>query len=106
MGKYLFHANYTVPGLTGLIKEGGRGRRAALTETIEGLGGSVESLYWARGGVDLYIVAELPDEASAAAATMTIGAAGALEIGVTELLTPEAIDEAVAKHVSYRPPGA
>ena len=36
MGKYLFQASYTQAGLTGLLKEGGTQRRAALAQTIEG----------------------------------------------------------------------
>ena len=62
MGKYMFHATYTQSGLTGLLKEGGTRRREALTQTIEGMGGSVEVLYYAFGEPDLYIIADLPDD--------------------------------------------
>ena len=88
MGKYMFHATYTQSGLTGLLKEGGTRRREALTQTIEGMGGSVEVLYYAFGEPDLYIIADLPDDATATAVSLTIGAAGALNIGVTVLVTP------------------
>ena len=47
MGKYLLQATYTQAGLVGLLKEGGISRRAALASTIEGAGGSLESLYYA-----------------------------------------------------------
>ena len=60
MGKYLLQASYTQTGLAGLVKEGGTSRRAALTETIEGVGGSLESLYFAFGKNDLFITADLP----------------------------------------------
>ena len=106
MGKYLFHATYTQSGLTGLLKEGGTRRREALTQTIEGMGGSVEVLYYAFGEPDLYIIADLPDDATATAVSLTIGAAGALNIGITVLVTPETVDEAIGKSVPYRPPGA
>ena len=76
MGKYMFHATYTQSGLTGLLKEGGTRRRAALTQTIEGMGGRVEVLYYAFGEPDLYIIADLPDDATATAVSLTIGAAG------------------------------
>ena len=45
MSKYLFQANYTQAGLVGLQKEGGTARRAALTATVESVGGTVEAMY-------------------------------------------------------------
>lgn len=106
MGKYLIRANYTQSGLAGLLKEGGSRRRAALAQTIEGAGGTLESLYYAFGGRDLYITADLPDDATATAVSLSIGAAGALNVDITVLITPETVDEAVKKNISYRAPGA
>ncbi|MCE2423409.1 MAG: hypothetical protein J4G03_08930 [Gemmatimonadetes bacterium] len=37
---------------------------------------------------------------------LSIGAGGALKISTVQLITPEEIDEACGKTVSYRPPGA
>ena len=73
MAKYLIRANYTQAGVTGLLKEGGTGRRAALTQTIEGMGGTLEGFYYAFGDCDLYLIAELPDEATPMAVSMNIG---------------------------------
>ncbi|MCY4489389.1 MAG: GYD domain-containing protein [Deltaproteobacteria bacterium] len=106
MGKYMFHTSYTGKGLVGLLKEGGSRRRAALTQTIESMGGTVEGLYYAFGDTDLYIIADLPDDATATAVSLNIGNAGALSIKCTVLITPETVDEAVKKKVAYRPPGA
>ena len=106
MGKYLFQANYTQAGLTGLQREGGTSRRAALTATVESVGGTVEAMYYAFGERDVFLIADLPDDTAAAALSIAIGAAGALDIKVTVLVTPEAVDEAIAKSVAYRPPGA
>ena len=106
MGKYLFQASYTSEGLAGLVKEGGTSRRAALTETIEGAGGAIESLYYAFGKNDLFITADLPDDTAATAVSLTIGSSGALAVSVTVLVTPEAVDEAIGRSVPYRPPGA
>ncbi len=106
MGKYLFQASYTQAGLTGLLKEGGTKRQAALAETIESAGGALESLYYAFGKSDLYITADLPDDATATAVSLNIGAAGALSVSITVLVPPETVDEAIAKAVSYRAPGA
>ena len=106
MGKYLLQASYTQAGLAGLIKEGGTSRRAALAETIEGVGGTLESLYYAFGKSDLFITADLPDDTAATAVSLAIGSAGALDISVTVLVTPESVDDAIAMSVPYRPPGA
>ena len=106
MGKYLLQASYTQDGLAGLVKEGGTGRRAALTETVEGVGGSLESLYYAFGKTDLFVIADLPDDAAATAVSLAIGASGALGVSVTVLVTAETVDAAIARDVTYRPPGA
>ena len=106
MGKYLLQASYSQDGLAGLVKEGGTARRAAVAETIEGAGGSLESLYYAFGKNDLFITADLPDDAAATAVSLTIGSSGALGVSVTVLVTPETVDEAIARNVPYRPPGA
>ena len=106
MAKYLIQANYTQAGVTGLLKEGGTSRREALRRTVEGVGGRFESFYYAFGDCDLYLIAEFPDEAAAAAVSMNIGAAGALSVTMTVLMTPETIDEAISKSVPYRAPGA
>ena len=106
MGKYLFQASYTQAGLAGLAEEGGASRRDALAETIASAGGSVESHYFAFGERDFFIIADLPDDAAATAVSVAIGVAGAVGVSVTVLITPETVDEALARSVSYRPPGA
>ncbi len=106
MGKYMFHTKYTATGLAGLLKEGGSRRQEALTQTIEAMGGTVEGFYYAFGDTDLYLIADLPDDATATAVSLNIANAGALDIRATVLITPETVDEAVKKKVPYRPPGA
>lgn len=106
MAKYMFRTSYTQSGLRGLLAEGGTGREAALRQTIEGAGGTLEGFYYAFGDCDLYLIADLPDEAAATALSLNIAAAGALTVSVTVLLTPETVDEAVGKSIPYRLPGA
>ena len=106
MAKYLLQANYTQSGVSGLLKEGGSKRRAALTETVESVGGSVESIYYAFGGTDIFLIVDVPDEASVAALSLAINAVGALTLSTTPLLDPKTIDEAIEMSVRYRPPGA
>ena len=106
MPKYLFQANYTAQGLQGLLKEGGTSRRRVFEEMAREQGGALESFYYAFGGTDLYLTFDLRDTATAAAISLSIGAGGALTITTVQLISPEEIDEACAKTVTYRLPGA
>lgn len=106
MPKYLYRGSYTPTGVSGLLKEGGTGRRAAAETLMESVGGSVEANYWAFGEDDFFIIADLPDATSAAAAALAAAASGAIGVTTTPLLTAEEVDAAVAKSPDYRPPGA
>ena len=106
MARYLFRAKYTQAGVTGLLKEGGTSRREALRQTIEGMGGTLDDLFYAFGDWDLFLITELPDDEAATAVSLNISAAGALDVSVTVIVTPETVDAAVRKTVPYRAPGA
>ena len=106
MPKYMVRASYNPAGAQGLLAEGGSARRDAVTASIESVGGSVDTFLYAFGGDDLYIVMDVPDNTSAAALGLAVGAAGAITWNTTVMLTPEEIDEAVGKSVSYRAPGS
>ena len=88
-------------GAQGLLKDGGTGRRAVLEHLAKGVGGTHESFYLAFGDTDAFVVVDLPDAATAAALSLTVGASGA----ATVLITPEEMDAATKKSVAYRPPG-
>ena len=105
MPKYLFEARYSADGAKGVAKEGGAGRRAAIAKMAESVGGKLESFYFAFGGVDAYITADLPDNASAAAVALAVSQAGAATAKTVVLLTPEEMDKAANTRVDYRPPG-
>ena len=105
MPRYLIEASYTLEGVKGLSKEGGSKRREAAAAAIQGLGGKVESFYFAFGDPDAIVIADLPDNASAAAASLAINASGAVNVKTRVLLTPEEVDTAVKKTVNYRAPG-
>ena len=106
MAKFLFQASYTREGLQGLLKDGGTRRREAAEQLLAGVGGSLEAFYYGFGDNDLYIIADLPDDAAATAASLTIGASGAGSVKTTVLLTPETVDEAVGRTIDYSPPGS
>lgn len=106
MPKFMVEARYTASGSKGLLEKGGSARKAAVHEAVEQVGGTVECVYFAFGSDDFYSILELPDNASAAALSLVVTASGALTTKAVVLLTPEEIDEAVAKSVAFRPPGA
>ena len=106
MAKYLVRASYTSDGVRAVLKEGGNSRRDAVKALIGGLGGSLEAFYFAFGDEDVYAIIDLPDNASAAAASLAVSATGATRCQVTVLLTPDEIDAAAKKPTSYRAPGA
>jgi len=105
MPKYLIKTNYTAEGTRGLLRDGGRRRRQAVSAMVEGLGGQVEAFYYALGQEDLYIILEIPSTADMAAVSMAVTASGGARFNTVTLLTPEEVDEASHKAVSYRPPG-
>lgn len=105
MPKYLFRASYTIDGVRGLQKDGGSARRAAVEEVAKSVGGTLETFYFAFGEDDAYVIADLPDNEAAAAIAITVGAAGGATTRTVVLLTPEQVDEASQRSVTYRPPG-
>jgi uncharacterized protein with GYD domain len=106
VGKFLVKASYSPEGAKGVQGAGGTSRRDAIAKLAEGLGGSLESFYFAFGDTDVYVVLELPDNRTAAAASIAVNAAGAAASEVVVLLTPEDVDAAAKLSVDYRPPGS
>lgn len=105
MAKFLIEAKYTPEGAKGILKEGGSARRAAVEKAISGLGGRLESFYFAFGGVDAYVIADFPDNATAAAMALAVGQTGLASTKTVVLLTMEEADAATKKNVAYRGPG-
>jgi uncharacterized protein with GYD domain len=106
MPHYMFRASYSQAGLQGLIKEGAAARTAVVSKLCEGAGGRLIANYWAFGADDFIAIVELPDDVSAAAAAITVGASGVGSVSTTVLLTGEQVDAARAIQVPYRAPGA
>jgi uncharacterized protein with GYD domain len=105
MPKYLVQANYVGEGIKGLLKEGGSSRRAAVEKLIKSGGGKLETYYYAFGETDLYVIADMPDNASMAAVALTVAASGVINLKTTVLMTPEDLDNAAKKTPIYRAPG-
>ena len=105
MPKYLIESSYTAEGLKGLQKDKSSGRKAAVTKTVEALGGKLEAYYFALGEHDVVTILDLPDTVSAASLALAVSATGLVRTKTTVLLTVEETDKALAKKVAYRAPG-
>jgi uncharacterized protein with GYD domain len=105
MAKYLITADYKSKGTQGLVKEGGSARRAAVKHAIEAMGGKLEAFYFAYGHVDAYVICDLPDPNAAVALSLAVNGSGAVVVNTVPLITPEDVDAAARKAVSYRAPG-
>lgn len=105
MPKYLIHGSYTAEGVKGVLKEGGSGRKKAVEDALRSVGGQLEAFYFAFGDTDAYIICEVPDAESAIAVSLVAAATGTVSVRTTVLITPEQMDAATKKAVSFRPAG-
>jgi uncharacterized protein with GYD domain len=106
MAKFLIRATYTADGAKGLMKDGGSGRKAAVDKAISGMGGKLESFYFALGETDAFLVVDVSDITAAVAVSLAVNATGTVRTSMTPLLTVEEMDAACKKTVAYRAPGA
>jgi len=104
MATYMFEATYTTEGTKGLLHEGATGRRTAIEAMIRGLGGKLVEIYYAFGDVDCYVIVDLPDNVSAAAAALAVNHSGKATTKTVVLMTLDEVDKACHKTVNYRPP--
>ena len=105
MSKYLISGSYVGEGIKGLLKDGGTKRKEAVDQLIGGRGGTVESMHFAFGDDDFFIIVDGPDNVKVAAGSLMASSTGAVSTKVTVLLTPEELDEVSGISVEYRPPG-
>jgi uncharacterized protein with GYD domain len=106
MPKYLARASLSAEGLKGTLKDGGTKRREVVANLARSVGGSLEAFYYAFGEDDVYVIFDMPDNVSAATASVTVSAAGAGHTATVVLITPEEMDQIAQRHAEYRPPGA
>ncbi len=105
MPHYLIQVAYSTSGTAGLVKEP-QNRIEKVTPAIEALGGRVECGYFAFGEYDLAVICEMPDNSSAAAFALAVGAGGTVaSYRTTVLLTPDEAMDAMSKAAdsAYQP---
>jgi uncharacterized protein with GYD domain len=105
MAKFMIMGSYTADGAKGLLKDGGSRRKAAVEQMVSHLGGKLEAFYFAFGESDIYAIVDVPDTTSGAALSLAVNASGTVKLRTVMLVTPEELDAACKKTVSYRPPG-
>jgi len=106
MPKYLIQASYTAEGLKGLQRDKASGRREAVKNAVEGLGGKIEAMYYALGDHYVVVVLDLPSQIAATRLSIAVSASGLVRTKTTALLTVEEADEALGgADVGYHGPG-
>ena len=61
MSKYMIKASYSTEGIKGVMAKGGTARADAIGKLVAGMGGSLESCYFAFGSHDIYIICDAPN---------------------------------------------
>jgi uncharacterized protein with GYD domain len=108
MPLYLGRFSYTSDAMRALLDQP-QDRSAAAREVAESLGGKLLGFWFAFGEFDGVFLMEAPDNASAAALAMAVGAGGALsDVETTVLLDMDEAQDAMRKAAAatYRPPGS
>jgi uncharacterized protein with GYD domain len=106
MAHYLIQVSYSKEGIGELIANP-QDREAAVRPIVEGMGGTLHNLYYAFGDYDAIVIAELPDNVTAAALAMAVGgSSGISAYKTTSLLTMAEAMEAMRKAsgTGYRSP--
>ena len=103
---YLVQASYSTQATGAMIKSP-QDRAAAVRPVIERMGGKLHGLWLSFGEYDAIVIAEMPDNVSAAAVAMAVGSSGGVSAyRTTPLLTTAEAMEAMKKAggVGYQPP--
>ena len=106
MARYLLEVSYTPTGVQGVMKEGGSSRRDMIAKLLADVGGTLESFDFVFGEDDVVTIIDVPDHATVAALSMTVGASGAAHVKTRPLIAAEEIDRATKMSIGYRAPGA
>ncbi len=105
MAKYLITGSYSAEGLQGLFKDKATGRRNAVRQALESVGGKLESMHYALGDYDVVVIAVAPDNVAASALSLAASATGLVHTKTIALLTIEETNKALATAVKFRGAG-
>jgi len=106
MAHYMLQVGYNAASTKAMV-EHPQNREEVARKATESLGGRLLSFYFCFGEFDAVLIAEIPDNVSAAAIAMGVGSTGALsKFQTTPLMTAAEGVEAMkkAKSIAYTPP--
>ena len=108
MAFYLYQLSYTPEAVKALIANP-TDRKAAASQLISGLGGTLHHLFFAFGTYDVVCLIEGPDDKMMAAGALAVAASGTVaSASTTKLMTAEEAMEAMKiagkATGSYKPP--
>ena len=66
------------------------------------MGRKAESFCYAFGDTNAFVIVDVPDNVTAAAVALTVGASGAVTLKTTVLMTAEEVDQATKKSPAAR----
>ena len=109
MPKFVSFFTYT-PEAWKAMTENPQDRASHARSLVESVGGKLECFYWMSGKFDGLLIADLPDDQSAAALAVVVKSSGALKEYETHVVTstdqaPALLKKAQAAAKAYRPPG-
>jgi uncharacterized protein with GYD domain len=107
MAYYMYQASFTPEAWAKMIREP-QNREAAIRPMVENLGGKLVGYWMAFGESDAVVIVQMPDNVSAAAASLAATAGGATKSLKTTVLM--SVDEGMqamrkAADAGYRSPG-
>jgi len=108
MPHFLTQVAYSREGWAALLANP-QNRIEAVRPAIERLGGKIEAAWFSFGDYDVVVIAELPDNVSAAAIAMAFAGGGACKsVQTTPLISPAEAMQALQKagECGYRPASA
>lgn len=108
MARYMYQVAYTPEAWAAQVKKP-EDRVEALKPAVRKLGGRIEDAYYTFGEYDIVLIANMPDNGTAAAMSIAAAAGGALKsIKTTPLMSIREGMAAMrkAKRAGYAPPGA
>ena len=107
MAHYMLQASFTSEAWAKMLNEP-QNREQAIRPVIEKLGGKLLGYWFAFGESDAVVIVQMPDNVSAAAASLAAAAGGAVKsVKTTPLMTVEEGMQAMRKAggAGYRAPG-
>ncbi len=110
MSKYAIMGGYTPEAWARIIENPGD-RTEAVSKAVEAVGGKLDTIYWCFGADDYLVIADCPDDVTAAGASLALGSSGALRnLRTIKLIEASELMQVVAKAktaaAAYVPPGA